>query len=163
MLDYGLFGLVVPPRCGGAWFAAAAAALGFTAAKGGNIRLPPPDGYTGQVVTLVRHPVPWTCSLIMSNDPTAHLESAVMRHTATYGNALMAYVKQTQATTVIRLEAIRPSACEFFGMMGVDRLDLKKILHIPPTNPQPYRPVTAAMWAAILAAESELCEAYDYW
>lgn len=163
MLDYGLFGLVVPPRCGGAWFAAAAAAVGFTAAPGGNIRLPPPDGYTGQVVTLVRHPVPWTCSLILANDPEAHLESAVMRHAATYGDALMAYNKQTQATTVLRLESIRPSTCEFFEMLGVERAALTKILHIPPTNVQPYRIVSAAMRAAILAAEQELCEAYDYW
>lgn len=170
MIDYGTWGICCPPRMGGGWMARAACLGGFTAAPGGDITASPPAGYTGFVVTLVRHPATWL--------PSFHAARSMPRPAWCQHEDLIAFVEDCcrllpgkiwethvgyKAATVIRMEDLPWAGVEFFSSLGVGRAGLDQIRNLRPTNPGPPAYLPSPLRAKVIAAEPEYCEAYQYW
>lgn len=170
MIDYGIWGLACPPRTGGQWVAAAAALCGFTPAPGGDLHTPPPVGYAGFVATTVRHPARLLASTYANGSPlrdAAHFEDRLASFLACYANQTPGQLWKNHllfnASTVIKTEMLMHSVIDLFRTLGVGHAGIEQIRKLPHTNAGRAIPITIKQQQMIVRAESDYCEAYDYW
>lgn len=180
MIEYEQFCFAAPPRTASLWFRTAARICGLT-------ELNVDDGYhtfgiTGKLkVSIVRHPFDWLCSCYSSLqagtlDPDNIVAIGELNYQSTLEVFLYDYLAMCpghikklfdfyQANSVMRVEDLPGAFLELATTLGVDRKWRYVICDLPALNCSAYNSydLPKGMLEAVVKAEKELCETYDYW
>ena len=182
MINYGQFQFASPPRMGCTWFMHAAGMASFTPdAVGKTTAHTPGDiGVNGMCVVMARNPYTWLSSYYHAmeggaiNVSVVDIPFARIAKEATSFGAFVAKYLDTipgaigkmhdayKANTVIRLEDLPWAATEFFQIVK-PHANYEAILKAPPINVNStVCPKVPMLRKAVMQAEKDYCERYEY-
>lgn len=181
MLEYDGFQFAAPPRTGSTWASHCFSFAGLGNPTRAKVHVPPPIGYKGFVVSLVRHPYDWLVSYYLSlkggaiGVPEVDVLVEFARHSnspdrfvdtiAHRGDLVTQIFNRYKASTVMRVEDFPMAMVDFLIPRGVKKSDLKQIKEYPPQNCRRNQThvVDKKIRRKIVEANAEFCELYEYW
>lgn len=169
MIDYGDWCLSSPPHVRAWWFIIAAREAGFngTSLCENDAEALPPTTYKGLVVTLVRHPVEWLCSILNSEAITTKIAFRLPWHTKVrewydqHGVDALWKIHASFPATVVQRWEDQPLAAEEFFASWDKRYIMTSAFRM--ASALPKAEVDGNLRQYICSQEPELCERYDYW
>jgi len=179
MIEFDRFVLASAPRTGTTWFRKAAADVGLGAPAKFNVHIPPPEDYTGFVVTLVRHPYDWLVSYYLSLKGGAIGVPAVDQFCniarGSYGvyDFLAQYVRLFpgevskmfdlyRASSVLRLEDFPWAVISFFETIDATIPTSLKDTPLQNARKGEYHIPNKKLKQQVVEAEADFCERYEY-
>jgi len=182
MISYTDFQYAAAPKTGTTWFIKAAYEAGLGHKKKTNLHDPPPDGHKGFVVTTIRHPYDWLVSYYLSlrggtvgvvgvdlfcwiARKSPSVEAFINNYLRMFPGRVTEMFDSYKANTVIRLEDYPESAIEIFDTFRNSRVSCDgQVRKITPQNARKGSPhiTNRRQKEAVISAELEFCETYDY-
>ena len=184
------FAFAAPPRTATTWFLKACSDLEIGHGTKTNLHIPPPEGWDGYLISLVRHPYDWLASyylaleggvigvqcvdtfaiyartcmhgcLYMKGGVYNFIKTCVNDRPGKIGEMFDAY----RASTVIKMEDLPWAAVEFFASLGIKRRKLKVIQNMNPQNSRKGHPhiPDEKLRKSVVRSERDFCERYEYY
>lgn len=181
MIYYRDFAFASPPRTGTTWFIKAAAEAGLGAGQKAGLHTPPPEKWSGYLVSMIRHPYHWLEAYYHVLNGAAIGVSCVdmfvehSRRSKDFNEFIRRYIRHCPgaigdmfdrygASTVMRVEDLPHAGVEFFESLGVSEAKLSRVRELPPQNKgkrTPHKP-NPYLLQEVVKAERDFCDRYEY-
>lgn len=182
MINYANFAFAAPPRTGSTWFIKAAYEVGLGNAYKSKLHIPPPNDFSGYMVSMVRHPFFWLRSYYYALEGGAcgvdcvdvfvkHVRDAndfngfVRRYLKHIPGAVNQMFCAYRANSVLQTEELPYNAAELFESVGIRPNMIVKAIKIPAQNRTKQRMPMAdpVLLKEVIEAESDFFEELDYY
>lgn len=183
MITYPQFTFASAPRTASTWFIKVCADVGLGEAQKAHVHVPPPpDWDVGSMlmVTMIRHPYHWLISYYTALqagatgiDVVDHRFLKIAREASDVNRFVRLYLKRQpgavgamfddyKATSVFRIEDLPWCVVEFLSSLEKEAVFASYLPPMNAYNGTPPRP-NPKLRAAVVAAEHEFCQRYEYY